>query len=321
MPLYPNTKMTNSVVSDPISETAAEEELRSLAQDAFENGTPMENISARVLGIVRRLGIDWCNTRKSALVFLDRRIAPSKRLWGKRTMLEWDKKQDYTNAAYYDADTRYFEFNVKDDNTNGCRLITISAHVQIPRSCEFRDLFDVVQEGTMESKHSLYCRVVQKVVICGLRGCLHTDLKPENIMVDLRHEPYLVDWEFSRRLGSQQLSRGSECYVFIAALCNNNSDKQLYNNFYKNKFKEDWWALMVIAYVCAQKQFLYPIEWVFEGPDKFAELIDKRFEEAKQDVESSSLQAALLGYGQQLHKMMQTDKATPDNLRKLVCNK
>ena len=141
------------------------------------------------------------------------------------------------------------------------------------------DLFDVVPEQDYESKHSLYCRVAA-VVICGLRGCLHTDLKPENIMVDLRHIAIPCGLGVFSALGPQ-LSMGSECYVFIAALCNNNSDKQLYNNFYKNKFKEDWWALMVIAYVCAQKQWLlYPIEWVFEGPDKFAELIDKRFEEA-----------------------------------------
>ena len=305
----------------------------------------MAETSPRFREIIRRLGIDWRATNKCAIDFKDPNLAPSTDLWGKRKRLPMNEHERYSEMCYYGPENKYFEINVKCYcDAHYFHLVTISK--LIDTNSEFMDFFSVLDEASIESKYSLFCKIARKLAHCGECGYLHTDLKPENIMIDEDEMPHLVDWEFNRRRGWEQLCRGTPQYVFVAALCGEDGNREPWYTFYKNPYREDWWALMGIAYIAAEHDFLYDFkkfDWVSLDPAVFAEYIDARFEKAKQDArfekakqdaetakakpyiseekqKSFSLQIALLNYGQRLHEMMQTNAEPADLLNLFSSN-
>ena len=201
-PRTPLLNLTNnqptSVVVDLIPEKEALKELSLLAKKVFYRKKDMAETSPRFREIIRRLGIDWRATNKCAIDFKDPNLAPSTDLWGKRKRLPMNEHERYSEMCYYGPENKYFEINVKCYcDAHYFHLVTISK--LIDTNSEFMDFFSVLDEASIESKYSLFCKIARKLAHCGECGYLHTDLKPENIMIDEDEMPHLVDWEFNRR--------------------------------------------------------------------------------------------------------------------------
>jgi len=122
------------------------------------------------------------------------------------------------------------------------------------------DKFVVANDSSIESIVEIMGKVIRAVGACHVRGVIHRDLKPQNVLVDLDGEPHLLDFGlaigFDEDADPQAISQSGQIVGTLPFL----SPEQALGRRDEVDTRSDIYALGLILYLLLTGKMPYPVD-------------------------------------------------------------